>query len=80
MEERDNVPPEVLCGPGRKGGVEILSHREERADDIVGLQFVGFDQRPQQLVRGRENLVRIIPVNGGSSPDPMEANGWRHGR
>lgn len=75
VEERHDVPPVVLGGTGREGGIEIRCDGEQAADDIVRLKAVCFDERAQQLVRCRENLGRIIPGDGRRAADTLESGG-----
>jgi len=75
VEERHDVPSEVLGGTGRKGSVEILRDGEQTADDIIRLQAVRFDERAQQLVRCREDLGRIIPGDRCRAADTLESGG-----
>jgi len=78
MEKGHDIPSELLGGPRRKGRIEIVGDREQRADDVVRLQPVRIDHGAQQLVCCGENLFSLVPVHSGRSPDSMEANGWRH--
>ncbi len=75
VEERDDVPPVLLGGTGREGGVEILRDGEQAADDIIRLKAVRFDERAQQLVRCRENLGRIVPGDRRRAADTLESGG-----
>lgn len=79
MEQRDDVPAELLGRSRRERGVEVSSYREKRADDVIRLEAVGFDDCPQQLIGRGENLIRIVPGHCGGPPDPMEAGWRRHG-
>ncbi len=76
VQQGDDIPAELLGGPGRKGRVEVSRHREQCAYDIIRLEVVGVDQRTQQLVGGGENLACIVSSDGCGSPDTMKA-GWR---
>jgi len=79
VQQRHDIPSELLCRPGRKRGIEIPGDRKERADDIVGLQLVGLYQGSQQLVGGGEDLVGIVSGDGGGSPNALQPDrGW-HG-
>ena len=78
MEERYDVPSELFGGSRGEGGIEIPGHREQRADDVIRLKPVCVDYRAQQLVGSGKNLLRVVPLHGGGSTDPVEANGWRH--
>ena len=78
VKQCDNVPPELLGGSSREGGVQIASHREQRAHDVVRLEVIRGNDRAQELVRCGENLIRTVPVDCGRSPDSVEASGWRH--
>ena len=72
MKQGDDVPAELLGGTGWEGGIEITRDGEQRADDVVGLELVGFDQRAQQLVGGGENLLGIVAVDRGGSANAVE--------
>jgi hypothetical protein len=79
VQQSNDVPPEVLGGPRRESGIEVSGDGEEGAHNIVGFELVGSNQRSQELVRGSEDLIRIVVVHGGGSPDSMDAD-WRgHG-
>lgn len=77
VEQGDDVPTEVLGGTGRKGGVEIASDGEEPAHDVVGLEFVRFDEGPEELVGRRENLGGVVPGDRRRSADAMKPWGGR---
>ena len=78
VEKGDNIPPELLCRARRKSCVKIAGHREQGAHDVVRLQPVGFDQCAQQLVGSGKDLIRIVAIHCGGSPNTVEANGWSH--
>ena len=78
VQQCDNVPPELLGRSGREGGVQIPSHREQRAHDVVRLELIRVNHCAQELVRRREDLLCTVPIDGGRSPDSVEASGWRH--
>ena len=81
VQQCHDVPPEILRGPGGKGGVEVSGDGEERAHDVVGLELVGLDQRAQQLVGRGENLGGVVALDGGGAADAVQpGDGKRHGR
>ena len=80
MQERHDVPAEIFGRASGEGGVEVVGDGEQRADDIIGLKLVGLDQRPQQLVRGGQNLGCVVPGHGGGTPDAMQPHREGHGQ
>ena len=79
VQQRHDIPSELLGRPGGECGIEVPGDRKERADDIVGLQLVGLYQGSQQLVGGGEDLVRIVSGDRGGSPNALQPDrGW-HG-
>ena len=74
MEQGHNVPAKLLRRPGGERRVEVPGDGEQGADDVVGLQPIGLDQRAKQLVGCGENFIGIIVVDGSGSPNAMEAD------
>jgi hypothetical protein len=72
VQQRYNAPAELLRCPGGKYGIEIVRDGEQPAYDVVGRQPIGFDQRAQQLVGGREDFRRIVPGYRGGAAYPVE--------
>ncbi len=79
MQQSHDLPTELFGSSSRKRGVQIPGHREEGTDDVIRLELVGIDQRPQQLIRGRQDLAGIVPADGSSPADTMKASWRRHG-
>ena len=79
MQQGDDIPAELLGGPGGKGRVKISGDSKQRAHDIVGLEPVGIDQRTQQLIRGGQDLTRLVPADGGGSSNAVKASWSAHG-
>ena len=60
MQQGHDIPAELFGRASGKRGVEIAGDGEEGTDDVVRLEVVGLDQRPQQLVGGRQDLAGIV--------------------
>jgi len=78
MEQGDDVPAQVLGGTGREGRIEISSDGEQRTDDVVRLELIGLNQRPEELVGCGQNFGGVIVSHRRGSPDAMDTNGWAH--
>ena len=76
MQQGNDIPAEVFGRASGKRGVEISGDGEEGTDDVVRLEVVGVDQRPQQLVGGRQDFAGIVPADGSGAADSLKA-GWR---
>ena len=74
MQQSHDVPAEFLGGTRRESCVEVMGHGKQGTDDVIRLELVGLDQRLQQLIRGRKNLIRIVAVDCRGSPNAMQAN------
>lgn len=74
MEQGHDVPAKLLGRSGGERRVEVPGDGEQGADDVVGLQPIGLDQRVKQLVGCGENFLGLIVVDGGGSPNAMEAD------
>jgi hypothetical protein len=82
MQQRHDVPAEVLGGARREGGIEVAGHGKERTDDVVGLQAVRLDNGTQQLIGGGENRRGLVRLDRRRAADAVQAQrGWLgHGR
>lgn len=74
MQQSDDVPAKFLGGARRESRIEVTGHGKQGTHDVIGLELVGFNQRPQQFVRGRKDLIRIVAVDCRGSPNAMQAN------
>ena len=79
MQQCYDIPAELLGRSSRKGSIEISGNGKQRADDVVGLEPVGFDERPEQLISRGEDLSGVIAGDCGGSPDTVQAGWRRHG-
>ena len=79
MKQGYDIPTELLGRSGRKGSIQIAGNREQCADDVIGLELVGFDERPQQLVSRGEDLFGVVAGDCRGSPDTVQAGWRRHG-
>ena len=79
MQQSNDIPAELFGRPSWKRGVQVPGYREEGTDDVVRLEVVGVNQRPQQLVGGRQDLAAIIPADGGGPADSLKTGRRRHG-
>jgi hypothetical protein len=74
MQQGHDVPAVVLGGTRRKGGIEVVGHREEPTDDVVRLQSVRFDQCAQQLIGSRQDLGGIVACNSGGAANSVQSH------
>ena len=79
MQQRDDVPAVVLGGPRRERRIQIVGDGEQSADDVVGLKVIGFDQCTQQLIGSRQDLGRIVAIDGGGAADSLQPHWGGHG-
>ena len=75
MQQGNDIPAELFSRASRKRGVEIPGDGEEGADDVVRLEAVGVNQRPQQLVGGSQDFAGIVPADGSGPSDSLKAAG-----
>ncbi len=81
VQQRHDVPAEILCGPGRKRCVDVPGDGEERGYDVVRMKLIGLDDRAQQFVGCVEDLGGIVALHGRGAANPVNAGqgGVGHG-
>src|SRR4051794_15085461 len=71
-QQRDAVEAEPARGDGGELGVEVLGQREDAADHEVGTERVALHQLAHELLRGAEDGVGVVAIDGGGAAQGEE--------
>ena len=76
-QERHALEAHVARGDGRELGVEVVGHREDAVDDVVGVSVVAVEHLAHELLGRVEDLLARRCVRRGGAAQGVQAHGGR---